>query len=427
MKRKLGIILLTLALALTVSPVGANGSSRVEYTTVNGMQIMLQQTDSELTEVSLLLKSGSGLDPKGKRGTALLMNSLVELKLFSSKEEFGDFNVLTYPDYTVINFKTTATELKLVLQEIKELLTTPLYSYDIITDLIEVYSTDIMAAPVFNKAYTKVGELFYGVNHPYNEVLSPQSIKAIRGTDVYRWYRKTYQPGNAILSIAGGSTMSIKKIEKFFKPMLSEKVDHRLMIEPIFPKKNISADFEDPNGRIATLCMAYPAPRLQDPEYPAFSVLVYYLENFQHYFEELRVKEGLMYSGFVYYNVLEKPKAPGIIFMTMTDRESLPLVEARTVALLSKLRRDGIDQKQIGQIVKTIKAKAKNQVLAGEGIAYRNALGEYLQTRMLETDYFLGMLEKVKTADIKTAVTKYLNYYVRVAFIPGKKAKGLYD
>ncbi|HYH01806.1 MAG TPA: hypothetical protein VEC37_01785, partial [Bacillota bacterium] len=263
MKRIVGM-LLTWVLIMAVIPVRAEKSSPIQHTTINGMKVMLQQNKSELTEVTLLLKSGSGLDPKGKRGTALLMNSLVEMKLAAANEEYGDFAVNTQPDYTVINFSTTASDLKLVLQEVKDLLTAPLYSYDIITDLIEVYSTEIMAASVFSKAYTKVGALLYGADHPYSEDLSPEGIKAIRGEDVYRWYRKTYQPGNAILSITGGGDVDIKQLQKFFSPMLSETLDLRLLINPIIPDKNKSANFVDPNGRIATLCMGYPAPRVWD-------------------------------------------------------------------------------------------------------------------------------------------------------------------
>lgn len=425
MKRSVGILLL-LVLLVGVFPVRAEQPAPIQHATINGMKVMLQQTKSELTEVTLLLKSGSGLDPKGKRGTALLMNFLVEQILAADNKEYGDYSISTYPDYTVINFSTTASDLKLVLQEVKYLLTSPLYHYDFINDLIELYSSEVIAAPVFGKAYAKVGALMYGANHPYNEELTPESIKAIRGEDVYRWYRKTYQPGNAILSITGGGDIDIKQLQKFFTPMLSETLDQRLLVDPVFPEKNKSVDYVDPNGRIATLCMGYPAPRIWDPEYPAFNVLVYYLENFQHYFEELRVKEGLMYSEFIYYTVLEKPKAPNLVFMTMTDRESIPLVEERTVRLLQNLAQNGIEQKQIDGIVRVMKAEIKKQTLSGEGQALRNALSEYLQTRLLYGQNYLDELEKVKTEDIKAAVAKYFKHYVRVAYIPEKKAKNLY-
>jgi predicted Zn-dependent peptidase len=426
MKIRAWLILSVGLFLLAALPVGAEKAPWVEHTTISGMKILLQRTDSELAEVSLLLKSGSGLDPHAKQGTALVMNSLVNLKLNSGSDEYGDIEVNTFPDYTVINFATTREDLSQVLREVRQLLTQPLYNYDMIMDLKELYSTDLLAISPWAKVYQKFGEYFYGTVHPYSERMDSATLKKIKGADVYRWYRKTYQPGNAILSITGGTQLSLKKIAKIFKQMQSETVDQRLLVEPVIPGQNQTVEFEDPNGRIATLCMGYAAPRLQDSEYPAFRVLNYYLENFQHYFEELRVKEGLMYTGFVYYNYLEKPNAPSMVFMTMTDRDTLPKVETKTVQLVNDLITEGIDQSQIDQVVRTLKAEAKNQAMAGTGLAYRNALGEYLQTALLYEVNSLPLLEKVTTKDIKKAAAKYLQHYVRVAYIPVQQAKDLY-
>lgn len=425
MRLKTGLFLLLVIFLAVSLPVGAENPPRIEHTTINGMQVLLQRTDSELLEVSLLLKSGSGLDPATKQGAALVMNSLVNLKL-SGGDEYGEVELNTYPDYTVINFSTTGDELKRVLQEVRELLTLPLYNYDIIVDLKDLYSTDLLATSVWAKAYRKFGEYFYGANHPYNEKMDSETLKAIRGEDVYRWYRKTYQPGNAVLSIAGGTKLSMKKIEKFFNKMQGETVDRRLMINPVIPVGDQQLQFEDPNGRIATLCMGYAAPRIQDPEYPAFRVLNHYLENFQHYFEELRVKEGLMYTGFVYYNYPEKPQAPSMVFMAMTDPDNLAKVETQTVAVVNNLIKNGIEQPQIDQVVKTMKAEADNRAIAGKGVAYRNALSEYLQTSLLYDVNSFALLEKVTTEDIKKAAAKYLKNYVRVNYIPSKQAVDLY-
>jgi predicted Zn-dependent peptidase len=399
---------------------------QIRYTTINGMKLILQQKESPLTEVTLLLKSGSGLEPQGKSGIALVMNSLVGIKLHAGEEEYGEVDVNTYPEYTLIHFKTSADDLKLVLKEVKDLLTLPLYSYDIISDIKELYSTDLMAASSLAKAYQRTGELFYGPEHPYTDRLDPQTVQAIEGKDVYRWYRQTYQPGNAILSIAGGIDMSISQIEKLFTPMVSQTVDQHLLIQPVVPTENKEAEFADPNGRITTVCMGFAAPRIQDPEYPAFRVLAYYLENYQYYFEELRVKEGLMYTGFAYYNYMEKPQAPNIVLMTMTDRESIAKVEQKTVELIQGLTEKGIDQKEIDQVVKNIKAEAKNNEMAGTGLADRNALSEYLHTSALFEANFFPRLEQVTTDDIKKAVAKYMKNYVRVAFIPDQLAVGIY-
>jgi predicted Zn-dependent peptidase len=425
MKLKTGLfIILILFLAATL-PVGAENPPRIEHLTVNGMKVLVQRTGSKLLEVSLLLKSGSGLDQDSKHGAALVMNSLVNLKL-SGGDEYADITVNTFPDYTMINFATTGAELTRVLQEVRELLTLPLYNYDLIMDLKGLYSTDLRAVSPWARAYQKFGEYFYGPEHPYNDQLEPETLKMIGGEAIYRWYRKTYQPGNAILSIAGGTKLSMKKIAKYFQKMDGETVDRRLMLEPVLPDRDQQLQFEDPNGRIATLCIGYPAPRVQDHEYPAFRVINYYLENFQHYFEEVRVKRGLIYTDFVYYNYLEKPQAPAMLFMAMTDPDNLAKVETETVAVVHDLITNGISQPQIDQIVKTMKADADNRALAGEGVAYRNALCEYLQTSFFYDSTGLALFAKVTTEDIKQAAAKYLQHYVRVFYTPHKQETDLH-
>lgn len=395
----------------------------INRTTVNGMTVLLQKSESPVVSFTLLLKSGSGLDPVNRKGTAEIMNSLVYLKLSNTQDKLSQVNLMTYPDYTLITIKSSPGDVDTVLKEIKELLSYPLYEYDIISDLKKLYSTDLKAIPGYARAYYELGKEFYGVNHPYNDLMNPETMLSITGHDVYRWYRQTYQPGNAILSISGGIGQDIKYIEKFFANMLSEKVDRSLMIQPVIPEQTKQMELEDPNGRIASIGFAYAAPRLQDPEYPAFRILTYYLEEYQHYFDELRVKSGLIYAGFVMYNYLEKPKAPNIIFLTMTSPEKLNKVESKTTEVVNQLINRGIDQAIIEKVVKAIKTEAEAAKKAGNGIATRNALSYYLQNQIIYDENLWPKLEKVKTDDIKAAAAKYLKNYVRVSYIPKEIAE----
>ena len=110
-----------------LSPVLAESTPlpQLERATVNGMTILLQKTESELTEVTLLLKSGSGLDPFAKKGTAEVMNSLVYLRLKYGDAELGQIEVDTLPDYTLIRITTTTDNLETVLKELKDISDVP--------------------------------------------------------------------------------------------------------------------------------------------------------------------------------------------------------------------------------------------------------------------------------------------------------------
>jgi predicted Zn-dependent peptidase len=325
-------------------PVLADKSSRIERTTINGMSFILQKNDSEIAHVTLLLKSGSGIEPANKKGTAYIMNNIVFYILNSSKSIAGSAEVITQPDYTLINVATLAGDIKPTLEKIKYLLSEPIYSYDVVVDLKESIETNLKAMPAETKAYSDFTREYYGAEQPYNDWPNIDTVSAINGTDVYKWYRQTYQPGNAILSISGGIRENVKDLNSFFANMKSETVDRHLIIKPVILTQDKSVKQEDKNGRATSFCMGFSAPRIQDPEFPAFRILAYYLEEYQHYFEELRVKEGLFYSAGVYYNYLEKPKSPNIAFLTMTDPDTVQALESRTLEVVGKLIETGIDK-----------------------------------------------------------------------------------
>ncbi|MGE5581148.1 MAG: M16 family metallopeptidase [Bacillota bacterium] len=425
-KRIAVLFLLFLVISSLLPVLAAQDFSRIDRTTVNGMNILLQKNGSKLVEVALLLKSGSGLDPVDRKGVALIMNELVMLNLlYNSKVELGEVNVETNPDFSLITIKTTSDKAEKALEKVKELLSYPLYSYDIISDLKEIYGTDIKGIPALTKSYFEFTKEFYGQDHPYNNWVDPDSIAAISGTDVYRWYRQTYQPGNAILAISGGCRQNIEQLEKLFSDIRSEQVDRRLLIKPVLLDKDLDLEEEDPNGRGTSIVIGFSAPRIQDPEYPAFRVIAYYLEEYQHYFEELREKEGLIYTEIVYYNYLEKPKAPNIVFATMTDPESLKTVELKTLGIVKQLAETGIEQAEIAKVVKAMKAEITAKKASGKGLAYLNALSQYLQTQLVYDENLAPKLEQVKTEDIKKAAAKYLQHYIKVAYIPKKLAEDL--
>jgi predicted Zn-dependent peptidase len=395
----------------------------IDRTTVSGMNILLQKTNSKVVDVVLLLKSGSGLDPAGKKGTALIMNQIVYSIVRYSSVKIGEVNVDTFPDYTVISFKTTNSGLKKALPVVYYLLSAPIYSYDSVIDLKGLYSTALKGRPPYFRAYYDFTAAFYGANHPYNDWTDPEKITAITGKEIYEWYRKTYQPGNAILSITGKVSQSIKDLNKYFADMPTESVDRRLMINAVNLEKDAQLEREDLNSRISTISIGFSAPRLWDPEYPAFRVISYYLEDYMHYFQELRVKEGLFYSGFVYYDYMEKPKAPNIAFITMTDPASVKKVCERTLAIVNGLTDQGISQSEIGQIIDSMKANQAGLPDSQRNIATRNALSQYLQTQLVYEENLMAKISQVSTEDIKKAAVKYFKNYIQVVYSPKEMAE----
>lgn len=412
------LIVLLVLMGTTIPAWAEDG--QIFRTTASGMTILLQRTPSEVAEVTLILKSGSGLDDTPK-GTAELMNNLVYLKLVNAQNELGQVDVATLPDFTRIQIRTAAKDLRDVLTEIRALLAMPLYNFDIITDLQKLFASDLKAMAGPGKTYYALNRGFYGVDHPYNNEIVPDELLEITGHDIYRWYRRTYQPGNAILSISGKVKESTEDLEKFFANLLTESADRRLFIQPVRPAENQWIDAEDPNGRIASFGMVFAAPRMQDPEYPAFRIITYYLHNYQYFFEELRVKQGLFYTAMVDYSYLERFQAPNLVFLTMTDAEKLPAVGAGTLKLIETLQTHGIDAALISKIAQAIETDGQASRIGGRGASARNAFVEYLQNPWVDDAYLWPRLKKVTPEQIKAAAVKYLDHYVQVTYTPGSK------
>lgn len=421
MKKRIWLLGLFLII-LSFGPVLAETEDLwIERTTVSGMTVLAQKTDSSLVEVTLMLKSGSGLD--SPKGTALLVNQFVSglLSYHRVKSGWVGAGIETYPDYTLIKIEASPRRLKSVLKVIKDLLTYPLYDYDFASDLQNLISTDLKAVSSLTKSYFDFNREFYGINHPYNDGLDSTSIMNITGNDVFRWHRLTYRPGNAILSLSGGFKKRIQYFEKFFRKMPSGITDNRLMVKPVTLEKTSQLQEVEPNGRVAAISIGYPAPRMKDPEFPAFKIIAYYLEEYQHYFQELRVKEGLIYAGFVYYNYLEKPHAPNITFLTMTEPKLLERVETRTVEVLQEIAASGLEPDEIEAVIKAMKTRSSLRQDSGKGLATVNALSYYLGTQLVYDQKLLTKIEQVTNEDIKKAAAKYFQNYIRVAYLPKEK------
>lgn len=402
-----------------IGPVLAGDSDGIQQTAASGMNIILQKNQSEVAQIVLLLRAGSGLEPQGKKGIAQIMNNIVYWILQSnSKDSIGSMDVQTSPDYSVINITTLARNIKPVLGKIKFLLSEPIYSYDDVANLQKYACSRIKSRMGMVQPYIEFNKAFYGESHPYNDWPNPKTLESITGADVYRWYRQTYQPGNAILSLSGKIPQNIGDLEKYFSDMRSETVDHRMFVSPVNLTANRSIEQEDKNSKAASICIGFAAPRILDPDYPVFKLITFYLADYFEYFNELRLKHGLFYSPVVFSDEFEKPSAPHLVLISVTDPAHVEAVEAETVKLMTKLMEKGIEQEEIAKILAAMKAADDAKSASGENTAFLNAFSYYMRTQLVYNQVLWPKLQQIKTEDIKRVACKYLKNYIQVVYSP---------
>lgn len=403
--------------ALAETPANKN-FGEIYRANVNGMTVLLQPNNSPITEVVLLLKSGS-VSPDNVPGAAELMNNLVYLRLIGNRDRAGKVNVYTYPDFTLVKIEVTSEYVEEVLQEMASLLLYPLYSYDVIDALKSLYETELKSIAPIARAYQQLNTEFYGEKHPYNgDRFSSEDVTKVSGTAVYEWYRRTYQPGNAILSVSGGAILGINDVKAAFEKVSGSIRDYRSSIVPMELTETRMINKEDPNARICTMAMAYAAPRFDSPEYPIFRLLTYYLQEYQHYFDEIRLKDALVYTTLVHYNFFEKPQAPLICFITMTSTENLPKVEQRTAEIVRELCEKGLSAEEIKAVAKAFETECQSRLASQGTQATENALNYFWENSFVYEQNLCAELYKITPEAIQKAAQKYFQNYVGISLIP---------
>jgi predicted Zn-dependent peptidase len=354
------------------------------------------------------------------------MNNIVYWILQNgARDSVGSVDVQTNPDYTLIHLVTLTRNMKPALEKIKFLLTQPIYSYDSVVDLQKYACSRIKSQIGLIQPYIRFTKEFYGDGHPYNQWPSRESLQAITGPDVYKWYRQTYQPGNAILSISGKIHQNISDLENFFSGMKSEPVDHRLLIQQVLLTANKQIEQEDKNSKAASICIGFAAPRIQDPDYPAFKVITFYLSDYFEYFDELRVKHGLFYTPVVFSNEFENPGAPNLVLISMTDPDHIKAVEVETLKLIKRLMDQGIEPGELAKVLKAMKAADEANQASGENMAFLNAFSYYMRTQLVYNEALRLKLQQIKTEDVKRVAGKYLKNYIQVIYSPKQIAADL--
>jgi predicted Zn-dependent peptidase len=178
----------------------------------------------------------------------------------------------------------------------------------------------IVGAQVFAK-------ILYGAAHPYGQRTTETSVKAITRDDVVAFHKAYYQPGRAIITVVGDTTMPKAKatVEKAFaawtKAGEKPSFDYPKLPE-LQPAKIYLVD--KPGAAQAVFNIGLPGPPRNTPDYFALQVLNTILGGqFQSRLNaNIREQKGYSYgvnSNFAYGKGPGPFRAGGSIFIAKTD------------------------------------------------------------------------------------------------------------
>ncbi|MBX9977261.1 MAG: insulinase family protein, partial [Alphaproteobacteria bacterium] len=217
------------------------------FTLKNGLTIyFIKNTLAPVVNVSLYYKIGTADDPRDQHG----LSHFVEHMMFKGttrvpKGKFdnlllkqgANYNAHTTPDYTCYEATIAKDQLELVLfLEADRMVNLTFTKEDIDSERQVVHEERAMRLD--NNPFGKAIEIYLRSlywKHPYGipTIGYPEHIDAYTYDSVQHHYKTYYAPNNAILIVAGDTTLDVLKplVEKYFSDIPSKTIPERVRMQ----------------------------------------------------------------------------------------------------------------------------------------------------------------------------------------------------
>jgi len=275
----------------------------------NGILISNKLAQSDIISLTVFIKGGLFVESESNNGIGTLFSD-VWLKSgdLMSKVEFygGNIDASVASDYFEFQISMLKDDFIKILPCLKKLFNEPDFSSDIFEREKGLLIKEIksMKDSPSKVAMEKLGKLTYG-DFPYelSSIGQVDSVKNLNFQDIRKYYEKTFEGSNLIISMAGDFSDLIRsKTEQVFEG-LPEGKPVNINCKGSGITRNVYE--EDPYPRIkqAKLYMAYDAPSAADKGYLSTKVLTEIMGGgmSSYYFNILRQQKGYAYAVGAFY------------------------------------------------------------------------------------------------------------------------------
>ncbi len=327
----------------------------------NGLTLLLlEKRGVPMISVVALVKSGAAADAAGQEGLASVTAGLLRkgtrnrtAQQFAADLDFtgGSFSADASADSTIVTAQFLSKDVARGLDLFSDALLRPIFPQEEVDKLLKQNLDGIKAAK--DEAQSVLTAYFAGYlygTHPYGR---PE------GDGVQKFYAAHYAPGNAILTVAGDFSAAEmrKNVEETFggwagSPAPAEKV---AALAPVKGKGLLLID--KPDATQTFFAIGNVGTAAGDPDRVAIRVVnTIFGGRFTSLLnEELRVKSGLTYGAFSFF---ESRKAPGP-FLIFSYTENSTTTQAIDMALqvLAELHKNGVTKEQLDSAKSYIKGQ----------------------------------------------------------------------
>lgn len=411
---------------------GASVEGITEYQLKNGMKVLLFPDPSKPTiTVNITYLVGSRHEGLGEAGMAHLLEHMVfkgSNKHANIPQELSahgaDFNGTTWLDRTNYfeTFAATDENLKWALDmESDRMVNSFIKKEDLQTEFSVVRNEfeigENSPQRILNQRVTSAAFLWH--NYGKSTIGNRSDIERVPIDNLQGFYKRFYQPDNAVLVVAGkiDESKTLAMVDQYFSsiPKPTRVLQESHTIEPVQDgERNVTLRR---TGDTQLAAAAYHIMPGSHPDYPTLDVLVELLTNRPSgrlYKKLVDTKKASSEYGYAF-----ALKEPGIVYFATEVLKDKSL-DAAKAALLNTLDSVSIDVPTAAEI-----DRAKTKLLKDVELEFRNTdnVGVALSEFIASGDWRLGFvyrdrLEKVTPAD----VARIAKYY----FKPSNRTVGLF-
>ncbi len=410
-----------------------------EYVLDNGLKILLVPDDSRPTvTVNLTVFVGSRQEGYGEAGMAHLLEHMVfkgtptHPKVPAALQARGaEFNGTTWVDRTNYyeTMPATGDNLEFAIRlEADRMVNSYIKGEDLASEMTVVRNEFERGenSPSRVLSQRMMATAFEWHNYGKSTIGNRSDIERVPVEKLQDFYRKHYQPDNAMLIVAGKfeEAPALEMIQKYFGALKrpDRKLDLTYTEEPAQDGERTVTLRRV--GDVALAAVLYHVPAGPSPEFAAVEVLENLLTS---------VPSGLLYKALVeskkaasisgHAFALHDPGAMQITAQVNVGNDPQVVLDTMT-DVIEKVVKDGVSEKDVErskvQLLKHRELEAADTSGIAVGLSDWAALGDW---RL----YFLhrDRVEKVTAADVKAAAQKYLlrNNMTIGLFIPTDKAQ----
>ena len=322
---------------------------------------LVNDSNLPIVAIKLAFKAGSGLDEKGKKGTANLVASLLdegagEYTSREFKKLLADnsitINFSASHDNFYINIYTLKKNLDLTFKLLDLALTKPKFELEKINEIkdkVELILEQSYKDPdeIGSRLFREI--LFEGHPYQFDTLGKLEDINKINKNDLQSFLKNNLRLDNLYISASGDiNEIELKKnLEKYFK-----KFDKKNTFNSEIPlhKKKIESQiyFHKKDIRQSSIFFAGESVSKSDPDfYPAY-VMNYILGGggfFSRLTTEIREKKGLVYSVYSYLYRYDKYNffSGGAQTSNENVNEVLKIIKEE----LMKIKKNGVTEKEL--------------------------------------------------------------------------------